>query len=327
MPHPKIASPARRALALALALAGAAPAAFSQSTDTPARIIVGFPAGGSADAVARLLTDKLAAQLGRPVIVENRPGAGGRIAAAALKSLPTDGSVVMLAPESMTLTNPLVFKKLAYSASDLVPISMVAEFPYVFAVGSATTAKTLPEFVKWARQAPERATVGSPAAGSPLHFFGLLVGQVTQLPMVHAPFQGGAPLVTAMAGGHVPAGVNTLADMLEMHRAGKVQVLAVSGTERTPLLPDVPTFKEQGYPGTQVKGWYGLYAPSGASPDVVARWNTALRKVLSDREIYARLVAIGLQPKAGTPSELRSIQDAGAALWGPIVKASGFQLD
>lgn len=317
----------RRCVAAALTTVCLAPLSFAQPTETPARIVVGFPAGGSADAVARLLTEKLSTQLGRPVIVENRPGAGGRVAAAALKSAPSDGSVVMLAPEALTVTNPLVFRKLTYSVSDLAPISMVAEFPYVLAAGSTSGAKNLPDYVKWAHQSPDRASFGSPAAGSPLHFFGLLVGQVTQLPMVHVPFQGGAPLVTAMAGGHVPAGINTLGDMLEMHRSGKVQVLAVSGRERAPLLPDVPTFAESGYPGTQVKGWYGLYAPAGTSPAVIARWNTALRKVLSEREVYARLMAIGLQPKPGSPSELRTSQETGAALWAPIIKASGFNLD
>lgn len=327
MPDPTPLPCLRRSLVIALAAACAAPAAWAQLQDTPARIVVGFPAGGSADAVARLLTEKLSAQLGRPVIVDNRPGAGGRIAAAALKSAPSDGSVVMLAPEALTVTNPLVFRKLAYTVSDLAPISMVAEFPYVLAAGSVAGAKTLPDFVKWARQSPERASFGSPAAGSPLHFFGLLVGQVTQLPMVHVPFQGGAPLVTAMAGGHVPAGINTLGDMLEMHRSGKVQVLAVSGRERAPLLPDVPTFAEGGYPGTQVKGWYGLYAPAATSPAAIAQWNTALRKVLAERDVYARLMAIGLQPKPSSPAELRSAQEAGAAVWAPIVKASGFYLD
>jgi tripartite-type tricarboxylate transporter receptor subunit TctC len=188
MPDPTSLSCLRRYLAIALASACAASFAFAQSTDAPARIVVGFPAGGSADAVARLLTEKLAVQLGRPVIVDNRPGAGGRIAAASLKSAPSDGSVVMLAPEALTVTNPLVFRKLAYAVSDLAPISMVAEFPYVLAASSAAGAKTLPDFVKWARQSPERASFGSPAAGSPLHFFGLLVGQVTQLPMVVHPW-------------------------------------------------------------------------------------------------------------------------------------------
>lgn len=160
-----------------------------------------------------------------------------------------------------------------------------------------------------------------------MHFFGLLVGQSVGVDMVHVPYQGGAPLVTAIAGSHIPAGINTLGDMIEMHRSGRVRVLAVSGTARSPLLPDVPTFQELGYAGTGTKGWYGLYAPAATPAPRIEQWNAALRKVLALPDVQARLTALGLEPKPNSPAELQAIQQAGLALWSPVIKASGFSLD
>lgn len=313
-------------LALALlALVGAG--AKAQSADGPARILVGFPAGGSADTVARLLADKLRDELKRPVIVESRPGAGGRLLAASLKTLPNDGSVVMLAPDALLTTNPFVFRKLTYEPGDLVPVSLVAEFPFAFATSADTGARTFADYVKWARDHRGAANFGSPAAGSPLHFVGLVVGKDIGVDLLHVPFQGGAPLVTALAGGQVSAGINIVTDMLEMHRSGRIRVLAIPGAKRAAALPDVPTFVELGYKQVVARGFYGVYAPAGTPAAAVGVWNAALHRVLALQEVRDRLAALAFEARASTPAELDRMAREDAAIWGPVIKASGFAVD
>jgi tripartite-type tricarboxylate transporter receptor subunit TctC len=295
--------------------------------DTPARVLVGFPPGGSADTIARVLAEKLGPELKRTVIVDNRPGAGGRVLAAALKTMPADGSVVMLAPDALLTTNPFVFRKLTYEPADLVPVSLVAEFPFAFATGAETGAKTFPDFVKWAREHRTSANFGSPAAGSPLHFVGLMVGKDIGVELLHVPFQGGAPLLTALAGGQVSAGVNTLTDMLEMHKSGRIRILAIPGAKRSPLLPEVPTFGELGYQQVIARGFFGIYAPAGTPPAAVAQWNAALRKILAMPDVRERLAALAFDARASTPDELDKMARTDAAVWGPVIKSSGFAVD
>ena len=295
--------------------------------DTPARVLVGFPPGGSADTIARVLAEKLGPELKRTVIVDNRPGAGGRVLAAALKTMPADGSVVMLAPDALLTTNPFVFRKLTYEPADLVPVSLVAEFPFAFATGAETGAKTFPDFVKWAREHRTSANFGSPAAGSPLHFVGLMVGKDIGVELLHVPFQGGAPLLNALAGGQVSAGVNTLTDMLEMHKSGRIRILAIPGARRSPLLPEVPTFGELGYQQVIARGFFGIYAPAGTPPAAVAQWNAALRKIVAMPEVRERLAALAFDARASTPDELDKMARTDAAVWGPVIRSSGFAVD
>jgi tripartite-type tricarboxylate transporter receptor subunit TctC len=295
--------------------------------DTPARVLVGFPPGGSADTIARVLAEKLGPELKRTVIVDNRPGAGGRVLAAALKTMPADGSVVMLAPDALLTTNPFVFRKLTYEPADLVPVSLVAEFPFAFATGAETGAKTFPDFVKWAREHRTSANFGSPAAGSPLHFVGLMVGKDIGVELLHVPFQGGAPLLTALAGGQVSAGVNTLTDMLEMHKSGRIRILAIPGARRSPLLPEVPTFGELGYQQVIARGFFGIYAPAGTPPAAVAQWNAALRRIVAMPDVRERLAALAFDARASTPDELDKMARTDAAVWGPVIKSSGFAVD
>lgn len=301
--------------------------ALAQGSDGAARILVGFPAGGSADTIARLLADRLRDELKRPVIVENRPGAGGRVLAAALKTLPADGSAVMLAPDALITTNPFVFRKLTYEPADLVPVSLVAEFPFAFATGAESGAKSFPEYVKWARKNRATASFGSPAAGSPLHFVGLMVGRDIGVDLLHVPYQGGAPLLAALVGGQVSAGINTLTDMLEMHKSGRIRILAIPGAKRSPLVPEVPTFAELGYQQLMVRGFYGLWAPGGTPAAAITHWNTALQRVLATPELRERLAALAFEARASTPAELDQMAKRDAAVWGPVIKASGFAVD
>jgi tripartite-type tricarboxylate transporter receptor subunit TctC len=233
----------------------------------------------------------------------------------------------MLAPDALFTSYPFIFKKLTYEPADLVPVSLVAEFPFAFATGAETGAKTFPDYVKWARENRGRASFGSPAAGSPLHFVGLMVGKDIGVELLHVPFQGGAALVTALIGGHVSAGVNTLTDMLETHKSGRIRILAVPGVRRAPQLPEVPTFTELGFKNVIARGFFGVYAPAGTPPAAVAEWNAALRRVLALPEVQARLGALGFEPRASAPDELERMAKTDAAIWEPVIKASGFSVE
>jgi tripartite-type tricarboxylate transporter receptor subunit TctC len=309
-----------------VALALAPPAAHAQAAlRSPVHIIVGFAAGGSSDVAARLLAEKLKDSLGVPVVVENKVGAGGRIAAEALKSAPADGSTFMLVPVVVPVLAPLVYKQLSYDpVKDFAPVAQVATYQFAFAVGPANPATTVPEFVAWLKANPREANFGSPAPGSLPHFFGLMVGKATGVDMVHIAYKGGAPLSTDLMGGRIPAGVDALSDMIELHRAGRIRIIATSGAQRSPLLPSVPTFKEQGFPAIEGTGWIGIYAPARTPPAIVARVSSAIAAALKAPELRERFINLGYEPTGTTPEQLTAIMAADAERWGPIIRASGF---
>ena len=295
---------------------------------TPARILVGFPAGGSFDAIARLVADKAKAELGRPVIVENRAGAGGRIAVDALKAAPADGSVVMLGPDALTCLYPFTFKKLSYHPKkDLLPIGTVAEFAFGFAVGTAPKVSTWAEYVAWARKNPKDANYGIPALGAPPHFYGMVLGEAIGVPMRDVPFQGSAPVNFALMGGQVSSAVDVAGSQVENHKAGKIKVLAVTTEQRVPQLPDVPTFAELGVPSASGSGFNALYAPAGTPPAAVEQWSRALVRIMALPEVKEKITAMGFLPVGKSPQELIERQNAAIRKWEPVIKASGFNGD
>ncbi|BDI06381.1 Bug family tripartite tricarboxylate transporter substrate binding protein [Sphaerotilus microaerophilus] len=323
--------PARRRLHRAV-LAGAllattALGAWGQPGQ-PARLLVGFPAGGSFDAIARLLAEKLKDELKRPVVVDNKPGAGGRLAVDVLKASANDGSVVMLGPDALTALYPFTFRKLNYDpAKDLTPIGTVSEFPFAMAAGSDPAVKTLAEYVAWAKQNPQKANYGIPARGAPHHFFGMLLGNTIGVKMEDVPFQGSAPMIVGLIGGQISAGIDVMTSLTEQHRGGKLRVLVVSSPQRVPQLPEVPTFAELGYPAITGMGFNALYAPAGTSAAVTSTWNQALAKVIKLAEVRERLATMGFLPVGGTVEELVSRQNTAAKRWEPVIKASGFTAD
>jgi tripartite-type tricarboxylate transporter receptor subunit TctC len=295
----------------------------------PLRIVVGYPAGGSADVVGRLVGDKLAVELKVPVIVENKVGAGGRVAAESTKSAPADGSTIMVGNIAVMTLAQFSFSKLAYDGTrDFVPITHAANFQLGFAVGPMTgSAASLGDFVRWARANPKDAAFGSPAAGSLPHFFGVMLSKGTGVELLHVPYNGSAPLKTAIAGGQIASEVDTLPDLVELHRAGKIRVLGVSGMQRAPQLPDVPTFVEQGFREIAGLGWFGFYAPAGTPKPIVDRLNGAIVKALALPDVRERLSSLGLEPTGTTSEEFARIMAADAARWGPVIQASGFKAD
>lgn len=296
--------------------------------DTPAKIIVGFPAGGSFDAIARLLADKFKTELNRPVVVDNKTGAGGRIAVDALKASPADGSVMMLGPDALTSLYPFTFKKLSYDPKkDLVPVGTVAEFAFAFAVGTEPKVNTWAEYVSWAKANPQKANYGIPALGAPHHFFGMVLGDAMGVPMQNVPFQGSAPIAMALMGGQISSSIDVASSMVENHRAGKIKILAVTSDKRITQAPEVPTFAELGYPKVTGMGFNALYAPAGTPAAAIATWNQALAKVMAMPDVKDKLTTMGFIPVGKPTQELIDRQSDSIKKWEPVIKASGFTAD
>jgi len=297
-------------------------------TKGPIKIIVGFAAGGSSDVAARLIAENLKNSLGVPVIVENKVGAGGRIAAEALKNATPDGSTLLLAPVVVLVLAPLVYKQLSYDPwRDFDPLTQVATYQFALAVGPNHPAKNMAEFVAWMKANPAQASFGSPAPGSLPHFFGLMIGQAIGVDMVHVAYKGGVPLATDLMGGQVPCGIDALSDLVELDRAGKIRIIATSGARRSPLLPAVATFAEQGFPAIEGSGWIGVYAPAKTPKAIVDQLSSAINAAIKTPQLRERLLKLGYEPTGTTPSELSAIMSADSARWAPIIKASGFSAD
>lgn len=319
----------RHLLATATALAATAfPFIAWGQSERPLRILVGFPPGGSLDTVARALADKMKDELKRPVLVDNKPGAGGRLAAELLKNAAPDGDTMMMAPIVVPVLAPLVFSKLNYNpATDFVPVLHTASFHFGLAVPGDAPYKTLAELVAWFKANPARANYGMPAAGSLPHFFGLMIAREIGVDITPVPFQGGAPLITALAGNQVAAGIDVLSEQMELHKAGKLRIVATSGSQRSKALPDVPTFRELGFANIQAQSWFGLYAPAKTPASAISAVNAAGNKALALPDMQERFAKLSLEAGGGSAADLQKLQDAEVARWAPVVKASGFKAD
>jgi tripartite-type tricarboxylate transporter receptor subunit TctC len=270
----------------------------------------------------------MAQQLKQPVVVDNKPGAGGRIAAEMLKNAPADGTVIMMAPVVVPVFAPMVFSKLQYHpATDFAPVMQVANFQFGLSVHASHPAKTVPELLAWFKANPQQANFGSPAPGSLPHFFGVMVATGSGLDLLHVPYNGGAPLKNALVGNQVTTAIDTLADQVEMHRGGKTRILATSGATRSPLLADVPTFAEAGLKGVEGTGWFGLFAPAKTPTALLAHINAAANQALATPELRERFTRMGLEPAGGSAADLATTIQRDTERWGPVVKASGFKAD
>ena len=312
------------AAAATLATAGTAAA----QSDRTLRIIVGFPAGVSIDVVTRIISEKMKDELKRNVIVDNRPGAGGRLAADLLKSAAPDGNTVMVTPIVVPVLAPMVFNKLSYNPeTDFTPVGRVCDFSFALAVPASSGLKNVKDFVNWLKANPQQASFSSPAAGSLPHFFGIMLGNAIGADMVHVPFNGGAALQTAVLGGHAPAGIDVVMEWQQNARAGKVTVLATSGAQRSKVMPDVPTFREQGFPDLVGQGWFAMYAPARTPAAQVDEINRALNKALGSPDVRERFAALGLEAGGGSAADLQKTMADDTRRWGPVVRKSGFKAD
>ena len=317
----------RRQFTALAAAAGLAPLAHAQA-DKTLKVLVGFPPGGSIDIVSRVLAEKMKDDLKANIIIENKAGAGGRVAADLLKSSPADGSVVMITPVVVPVLAPLVFSKLNYNpATDFAPVGHVCSFNFALSVPASLPVKNIAEFVAWLKANPQKANFGSPAPGSLPHFFGEMLSREAKADMVHVPFAGGAAMMNAIMGGQVSAGIDVVLEALEAHKAGKVRILATSGDKRSAVLPDVPTFKESGYPSIVASGWFAMYAPAKTPAASIEAINRALNKALTHPEVLDRFGKLALEAGGGSAADLTKLEQASTARWAPVVKATGFRAD
>lgn len=302
-----------------------APLAWAQSGQ-PIRILVGFPPGGGSDAIARLLAEKLKDELGSTVLVDNRPGAGGQIAAQLLKAAPADGHTLFLSHDHTISILPQVVKKPGFEPQqDFVPVAGIATFVNALAVSSHTPARNLAEYVAWVRGDARRGAVGIPAPASTPEFLTQLLAQHYKLDLVAAPYRGSAPMLADMLGNQIPAGIGSVPDFMEHHKAGKLRVIGVLGAKRQIAMPEVPTLLEQGIKGFEDLPYYGIYAPKGVPQAFISRFSAAVAKVLQQREVYAQLTALGLTVGYMSPEQLAVRESAYTRVWAGIIRRSGFQ--
>jgi tripartite-type tricarboxylate transporter receptor subunit TctC len=304
-----------------------APPAAAQDYRGPVKLIVGFPPGGGTDVVARLLADKLKDVLGQPVLVENKPGAGGMIATQQLKASPPDGSTMMLTIDHSHVVIPLTFKNPGYDpARDFTPVAGVASYFNALAVAGALNVKSMKEYGDWLKANPEKGNYGVPAVGSVPQFAGQIMGKALNTKMVAVPYKGGAPLVQDVLAGQVPSGIGSLSEFIEHHRAGKLRVLAVSGTERSKIAPEIPTFQELGLKGIDKNPWLAVVGPAGMPAAFVDRFASAVEQVLKMPDVAERLIKIGNEPTFARGPQLAGWISSATAHWGPVIRESGYEL-
>jgi tripartite-type tricarboxylate transporter receptor subunit TctC len=315
-------------------LVAAAVAAVAGSTGAqvrgtaPVTIIVGFAPGGPTDYIARLIAGPLKSALGRPVVIENRPGAGGMIAAEDLKRAAPDGNTLMMAPMFVPVLAPLTHRAPPYDARrDLAPVAQVAKFPLAVAVSAAHPARTLRELLAWLKAHPGQASFGTAAAGSAPHFLGVWMGRQSGIDWVHVPYKGSAPLVSDVLGGQLAATIDVLPEFVTLHKAGKLRILATTGSARSPLVPEVPTFAELGFSEIYAESWMAVYAPGGTPVPVRDALATAVSGALQSPDVRASLWSRGYEPTGTTPDQLGALMEADTARWRPMIEMSGFRAE
>ena len=287
----------------------------------PVTLTVGFAPGGGADTAARLIAQKLGENVGQPIVVENKAGAGGNIAAQHIATAPPDGYTIHLTSVGPMAVAPHLVKTLPYDPKrDIAPITMGVVFPNVFVVPSGVPAKTLAEFVAMAKQRPGKLTYGSSGVGGAGHLAGELFKERAGIDVLHVPYKGGGPAMTDLLGGRLDMYVGVPSTVGPHVDAGKLRALATTGAKRTSMMPNVPTVAESGYPGFEAINWYAFVAPARTPKDLLDFWNRELTKALNDPKIVAELAKDGLDPAPGTRDELAQYIERESLKWGKIVR-------
>ncbi len=303
------------------------PIPASAQVEQSIRIVYPFAAGGSGDALARMIGDKMGAALGRSVVVENRTGGAGRIGVTAVKNAPPDGSTLLITPIAPMAVYQHVYKSLDYDPiNDFAAVSQLATYDFGLAVGPQIPAHSLKELVAWVKADAARAAFGTPSTGDLTHFLGVLFGRAAGLDLRHVAYRGSAAALPDLIAGHIPMVFTTISDLVEMHKAKSIRILASSGKERSQFTPDVPTFREAGY-DIEGSGWYGAFAPAKTPAATVQRFSAIMAAAVRAPEVNERLRAFGLRPTGTSAAELAAIQRADSERWASTVKASGFTPD
>jgi tripartite-type tricarboxylate transporter receptor subunit TctC len=299
--------------------------AFAQALES-ARVICGFPAGGTTDAVSRRVADKLRGGYAKNTLVENKPGAGGRLGVEELKRSAPDGSTLLLTPAAMITLYPHIYRSLSYGIDDVTPVCTGGTVAFGLGVGPAVPAsvKNVADYLQWAKANPAQASYGTPGAGSPPHFVAALLGKVSGIDLNHVPYRGSAPGIQDLLGGQVPAFSSPIGDYLPHLKTGKLRLLATSGATRSRFTPDVATYAEQGLRDLTMSEWYGFFLPAKASPEVVARLAQAIGAAVNAPDTAEAFAQFGIEAGANTPAELAKAVREENAGWAPIVKRVGF---
>lgn len=316
-----------KALVAAWCLAASA-AALAAFPEKPVKVVIGFPAGGPLDQHARLLSDKLQAVLGQPVVIDYKPGAGGSVGADAVAKSPADGYTLMLANTGVAVINGALYSKLPYNTlKDFTPIARTAMQPLALLVTPKLPVNTLQEFVRYAKARPGQINYGSAGNGGISHLVPEMFKTATGLYMVHIPYRGSAPAFTDLMGGQVQFMAESIPQAANYHKQGKVRALAVTSAARNPALPDIPTVIESGIKGFEVVGFYGFLAPAGTPKEVVAKLSDAFRQVLSNPEVRERMTSQGADPAFLGSEDFARFLAAETPRWEKAVKASGARMD
>ncbi len=313
----------RSIVVLFVALCFALPAAAQEGI---VRIVLGYPAGATSDILSRIVADKMRGTLGRPVIVENKAGAGGQIANEVVKAAAPDGSTLLITPVATMAIFPHSFAgRLRYDPfKDFAPVAHLSNFQLGFGVNADVPAKTLAEYVAAVKKDPKLGFYASAAPGSLPHFFGVMFARTAGIELTHVPYKGTAPALQALAGGEVAALSTVAADIGTLVKSGKARLLAVSGEKRAAAFPDVPTFRESGYDLVALP-WYAMFAPAGTPKAVIDKTAKAAIAAIRDPGVHAKLEQMGLEPTGLGPQELGRILKADYEKWGPVIRASGFK--
>ena len=319
--------PRLAAAAAAGAFALAAPAVLAQSGQ-PVRILAGYAPGGNVDVLARTFARTLSDVLGRPVIVENKPGGGGQVAAEMLKAAAPDGNTLMMAPDAAAVVRPAAMKKPTFDPTrDFVAVVETGAQDYGFAVPATLPVKDLKEFQAWAKANPKEANYASAGMGGITHMGSILIGRTLDVPLQHVPFNGSAPAVNAIVAGHVNSTFQPIGTLAAQAQAGKIRVLAVSGTKRSELFPNVPTFTEAGHPSVSIVTWFGLFAPAGSPAAIVNQYHAAVIAAMKQPAVRTQMRTMGLDVREFTPAQFGAEVKKDMERWTAVVKAAGISLD
>jgi tripartite-type tricarboxylate transporter receptor subunit TctC len=309
---------------IALAVSALSPAWAQDYPVQPVRIVVSVAPGGTNDIVARLIGQALSERMKQSFVIENRTGADGTIAAAAVARATPDGYTLLLGNTSLLAIQPSLFTKLPYDTKrDFAPVSIIAESPSVLVANAALPVHTLQEFITYAKARPGKLAYGSPGSGSPFHLAGELFKTQAGIDMIHVPYRGAAPALTDLLGGQVQAMFDNVPHVMEYIRSGKLRALAVTTSERLPELPDVPTMAQAGFPGAESRSFFALVAPAGTPAPVLSALASALSQSLADAEMKSKLAELGANPIGGTPAQAKRYLEQESTRWAKAVDASG----
>jgi len=308
--------------AAALAAASAGPARADNYPSKPLRMVVGFPSGGAPDILARVFAEKFS--LGQPVVVDNKPGAGGNIGAEAVAHAPADGYTLALGTVGTHSINGSLYSKMQYDmVKDFTPIMLVASTPNVLVVNPSVPAKNVAELIALARTRPGALTFGTPGVGTSPHVAGEMFNTMAGVKLTHVPYKGRAMAIPDLLGGHISMMFDNLPSALPLIREGKLRALGVTSLKRSPSAPDIPTLAEQGLPGFDADSWFAIFAPAHLPKELQARLNSEANRIFNLPDVQAKLKTLGLDPILGSPDKLAAFQHSEISKWAKVIKESG----